>query len=89
MNGDLDPPAGDIAAQPKATKRCAKCGCSKLKTGFYKDASRPEGLDRICKGCRDARNASTDAKAVASRRMKPGEYADSVMKRLHLRGRDY
>lgn len=89
MNGDLDHPAEDITAQPKATKRCAKCGCSKLKTGFYKDASRSDGLDRICKGCRDARNASTDSNAVDSRRRSSGDYADSVIKRLHLRARDY
>lgn len=89
MNGELEPSANGTKEQPKATKRCAKCRCSKLKTGFYKDASGRDGLDRICKGCRDARNASTDAKALASRRMKPGEYADSVIKRLRLTGRDY
>jgi hypothetical protein len=38
-------------------RSCSKCGHWKLRTDFYRDKSRPDGLDPYCKPCRSLVNA--------------------------------
>lgn len=38
-------------------KRCYKCKCSKELTAFYKDKTKSDGLEAICKSCCRVKNA--------------------------------
>ncbi len=46
------PRDADVASSPKATKRCARCGETKLVSEFHKHAKRADGLQVYCKSRR-------------------------------------
>src|SRR2546428_8719575 len=48
----VGPRSVNVASSPKATKRCARCGETKLVTEFHKHAKRSDGLQVYCKSCR-------------------------------------
>ena len=47
-------------------KDCSKCGLSKLKSEFYKDKKRKDGLTYECKGC-SAKRYQENKEAIAKR----------------------
>jgi hypothetical protein len=49
-------------------KRCYMCGTTKPASDFYKDASRPDGLDRRCKRC----HADKARRRAAGEPLSPG-----------------
>jgi len=42
-------------------KKCGRCGIRKSKDEFYADKSRPDGKQRQCKKCQNARKQNTEA----------------------------
>lgn len=48
------------------TKRCPKCGRTKERSEFHRDASKPAGLRSCCKGCHSRYRAANPEKHRAS-----------------------
>lgn len=48
------------------TKRCPKCGLTKERSEFHRDASKPDGLRSCCKGCHSRYRAANPEKHRAS-----------------------